>query len=149
MGTLTITVQGAGDPVGQGNHRRNQWGATYETTKGHAAWRNAVGLMARTALRGRAPITGPVRLSAEFRFARPPSHLKKSGGLKKGKPRAKVSAPDLSKLVRCIEDALTDAGVWEDDSRVVAYGSVTKRYCFPGEEGVTIWVEPIDGEVAA
>lgn len=38
--------------------------------------------------------------------------------------------PDLSKLVRSTEDALTEAGVWEDDARVV--------YClsmkvFPGE----------------
>lgn len=29
------------------------------------------------------------------------------------------SKPDLSKLVRSTEDALTDAGLWEDDGRVV------------------------------
>ncbi len=27
--------------------------------------------------------------------------------------------PDLSKLVRSTEDALSDAGAWEDDARVV------------------------------
>jgi len=38
--------------------------------------------------------------------------------------------PDLSKLVRSTEDALTDAGVWEDDARVV---KTVSRKVFPGE----------------
>ena len=38
--------------------------------------------------------------------------------------------PDLSKLVRSTEDALTDAGIWRDDARVIECTSA-KRY--PGE----------------
>lgn len=38
--------------------------------------------------------------------------------------------PDLSKLVRSTEDALTDAGIWRDDARVVECRAA-KRY--PGE----------------
>jgi crossover junction endodeoxyribonuclease RusA len=36
--------------------------------------------------------------------------------------------PDLSKLCRSTEDALTDAGVWADDARVVRYGDLGKVY---------------------
>ncbi len=38
--------------------------------------------------------------------------------------------PDLSKLVRSTEDALTDAGVWEDDARIVR---LVATKCYPGE----------------
>lgn len=57
------------------------------------------------------------------------------------RPRWDVPAvkPDLDKLTRAVFDALTDAGVWRDDSRVVDM-RVTKRYedaeAVPG-----VWVE--------
>lgn len=55
------------------------------------------------------------------------------------RPRWDVPAvkPDLDKLTRAGFDALTDAGVWRDDSRVVSM-EVTKRYegAVPG-----VWVE--------
>lgn len=40
--------------------------------------------------------------------------------------------PDLSKLARSTEDALSDAGVWADDARVVEYLRLAK--VFPGED---------------
>lgn len=58
------------------------------------------------------------------------------------RPRWDVPAvkPDLDKLARAVFDALTDAGVWRDDSRVVDM-KVTKRY--EGEDGEIpgVWVE--------
>lgn len=58
------------------------------------------------------------------------------------RPRWDVPAvkPDLDKLTRAVFDALTDAGVWRDDSRVVDM-KVTKRY--EGEDGEIpgVWVE--------
>ncbi|MFI6179774.1 RusA family crossover junction endodeoxyribonuclease [Nonomuraea sp. NPDC051191] len=39
-----------------------------------------------------------------------------------------ASAPDLSKLLRSTEDALTQAGVWKDDARVVRYRELAKVY---------------------
>ena len=41
-----------------------------------------------------------------------------------------VEPQDLSKLVRSTEDALTDAGTWEDDSRIV---HCVASKVFPGE----------------
>lgn len=57
------------------------------------------------------------------------------------RPRWGVPAvkPDLDKLTRAVFDALTDAGVWKDDSRVVSM-EVTKRY--EDDEAVPgVWVE--------
>lgn len=41
------------------------------------------------------------------------------------------TTPDLSKLLRSTEDALTAIGLWKDDGRVVAYRLAAK--VFPGE----------------
>jgi Holliday junction resolvase RusA-like endonuclease len=40
--------------------------------------------------------------------------------------------PDVSKLARSTEDAISDAGLWVDDARVVEYGRLAK--VFPGED---------------
>lgn len=58
------------------------------------------------------------------------------------RPRWSLPAvkPDIDKLTRAVFDALTDAGVWRDDSRVVSM-NVTKRYT--GSDGAVpgVWVE--------
>jgi Holliday junction resolvase RusA-like endonuclease len=67
-----------------------------------------------------------VSLNCEFVFLRPVSHYNKSG-VKSSAPRA-PGKPDLSKLVRAVEDALTDAKIWRDDAQVTIISAV-KRYC--------------------
>ena len=87
-------------------------------------------------------ITGPAKLELVFTFPRPKSHVLKSGGLAKGAPAHKTSSPDLSKLIRCVEDSLTDAKVWTDDSYVVEVNAL-KRYAKHTEAtGVKVWVAP-------
>lgn len=39
-----------------------------------------------------------------------------------------VSPPDISKLARSTEDALTTAGVYKDDALIVDYRRLRKRY---------------------
>lgn len=75
-----------------------------------------------------------------FTFLRPPS-------VKKAKRLYPSVSPDLSKIVRSTEDALTDAGVWTNDALVVVL-SAWKVYA--GEHlmsldraGVTIDVDPV------
>ena len=133
-----------GKPVAQGNHRSNGY-RIYETSKGHKQWRALVTQHAAMVLHnsGRLHFVGPVVLIVDFFFLRPVSHRKKDGSLRKGKPRSKVSSPDLSKLVRCVEDALTDAGVWEDDSRVV---QCLSRKQYAPEEMCRIQIEPYKSE---
>lgn len=71
------------------------------------------------------PIDGPVACRMVFTLAKPASRPKTRRSWA-------TSAPDLSKLVRSTEDALTDAGIWKDDNRVVEYLRTAK--VFPGED---------------
>ena len=43
---MTLAFFIAGTPVAQGNHRQSPTGRTYETTKGHAAWRRTIAVEA-------------------------------------------------------------------------------------------------------
>ena len=89
-------------------------------------------------------LDGPLRVRMVFTVHKP-----------KNRPKRRRtwpdSMPDLSKLCRATEDALTAAGVWKDDARVVEYARLAK--VFPGEDpdslpvpGVRIWVEQVTEE---
>lgn len=62
------------------------------------------------------PIDGPVTLSLTFHLPRPKSHYG-AKGLKATAMMKHTKAPDLTKLVRCVEDALKGIA-WFDDSQV-------------------------------
>lgn len=73
---------------------------------------------------------GPVRLTARFFFERPRSHyLKRADGdvLREDAPALHAHSPDLAKLLRSLEDALTGV-VYVDDRLVCFYGEGTGRY---------------------
>ena len=61
---------------------------------------------------------GPVELTVRFYLRMP----------KKPKDDLPIVRPDLKNLIANVEDALTLAGVWKDDSQVVAYGVGTGKY---------------------
>jgi Holliday junction resolvase RusA-like endonuclease len=77
-------------------------------------WRDAVRYAAAEAMAGRPPLEGPVIVRIVFAIARPKSHPK----TRRTWPTGKL-AGDVDKLVRAVFDALTDAGVFGDDSQVV------------------------------
>jgi Holliday junction resolvase RusA-like endonuclease len=106
-------------------------------------WRDAVQTAAEKVIAntGHEPFTGPVRVRMVLTVQKPASRSK----TRRTWP---CSMPDLSKLCRSTEDALTFAGVWRDDALVVEYGRLAKVY--PGEDpdslpvpGARIWVEPV------
>lgn len=68
-------------------------------------------------------LAGPLKVSMVFT-------LKKPASAPKTRKTYPDKMPDLSKLVRSTEDAITDAGLWEDDARIVQC-LAAKRY--PGE----------------
>ena len=80
-----------------------------------AAWSSHVSLIGKTTIPE--PFTGPVVLELAFMIVRPVSHYNKSG-LKKSSPLQHVYKPDLTKMVRAVEDALTGIA-WNDDSQVI------------------------------
>lgn len=79
----------------------------------------------RSQMIAHAPIDGPVIVRMVFT-------LKKPSSAPKTRRTFPMRTPDLSKLARSTEDALTDAGIWADDARVVGYERLAKVY--PGED---------------
>jgi Holliday junction resolvase RusA-like endonuclease len=111
-----------GTPGPQGSKRFVGKGVMIESSKKVKPWREAVVWAAREV--GRC-VAGPVEVEMVFTVRKPASAPKR----RKTWPSTK---PDVSKLARSTEDALTDAGVWEDDARVVQYKRLAK--VFPGED---------------
>ena len=95
-----------------------------------AAWRADVREAAARAMNGIPPHRGPVALSVRFYLARPAGHWgtgRNAGELKPSSPYHKLTAPDATKLVRGLEDALTGV-CFADDAQVVDL-HVSKRFC--------------------
>lgn len=69
----------------------------------------------------------PIELSVVAHFPRPITHWRKGGHLTPSGERNphKVSRPDLSNLIKAIEDALNGLA-YHDDSQIVAYGRPRK-----------------------
>ena len=108
--------------------------------KHQVAWMDTVRwAFIRAGYNGKMLVEGPIHLVLNFTFLRPKSHYKKSGGLTKSARAYPTGKPDLSKLNRAVEDALTGL-IWRDDSQVVQLNS-EKRYGLP--EGCKIYIKEI------
>lgn len=129
-----IEIKVYGVPVSQGNHRVSKSGHIYETTKNHKPWREAVtwtAVEARTRLGLPVPaISGPVSVEMIFTMVKP-----------KGAPKRRVTYPDKKpdggKLQRSVEDALTAAGIIEDDGRIIAWAG-RKVYPMEGVDALDV-----------
>lgn len=139
---MIITVHGL--PAPQGSKRYVGHGIMIESSKHVKPWREAVkhaALLARPAAADDGIIYhGPVDLDITFCFLRPKSHYgtgRNAHILKESAAVSVIRKPDLSKLIRSTEDALTDALIWRDDSQVV-HITASKRYA--DMQGATIRV---------
>jgi Holliday junction resolvase RusA-like endonuclease len=92
---------------------------------GAKAWKEAVILAAKA--RQIETIEKPVRLSVDFYLPCPKR-------LKQGTPH--VGKPDVDNLLKSTMDALTNAGVWKDDSLVYAVNAEKCRT--PGKCGAFV-----------
>lgn len=154
--TTWLFFRVVGIPVGQGNHRQNRYGATYETTKGHAAWRKLVKESAVSAQQAPGadgthqpwePMCGPMAVSITFYIRRPRNHYgtgRNSTVLKQNAARLPIKGrhPDLDKAVRAVLDACTDAMCWDDDKQVV---SLRVDKCWATDEpGANVIIQNLD-----
>jgi hypothetical protein len=71
------------------------------------------------------PLDGPLVLTVVFTRQRPTSAPKR-------RPAFAATAPDLDKLLRSTCDAITSAGIWVDDARVVAINAAKVLTGEPG-----------------
>jgi Holliday junction resolvase RusA-like endonuclease len=148
---LQLVVHGFAQPAGSKRQVRNpRTGATYviDANPQVAEWKRHVRDRALEAM-GRdelSTLTGPVRLEVEVYTPRPKSHYGAGRNATRLLPSARAwptVKPDLTKLLRAIEDALTQASVWIDDTQVVIQ-TASKRYGTPAR--AFIRVTEIDGD---
>lgn len=121
---IAFSVYGMPGPQGSKCHVGN--GRMIESSAKVKPWRVAVVWAAREAMAGPdgwAALDGPLVAVMVFTLPKPKSAPK----TRQSWPDRK---PDLSKLIRSTEDALTDAGVIADDARIVA---CTASKVFPAE----------------
>lgn len=133
---IRFAVYGTPGPQGskspKGRNRRTGRLIMVESSKKVKPWREAVEAAALTALndlpreeRRMFPLDGPLAARFVFTLAKPTSAPKRTRTWP-------IRYPDASKLLRSTEDALTKAGVWVDDARLVELDRLAK--VFPGED---------------
>lgn len=77
---------------------------------------------------------GPCEVVLEFGVVRPALHYgtgRNAARVKDTAPAMPRSKPDVDKLARAVLDALTESGLWRDDSQVVSL-SASKAYSKDG-----------------
>lgn len=118
--TWTVTIPGAPRPQGSAKWvvSRGTGRPVPKKDAKETAHRAAMVFQLRKAHAGRATITGPVELTAVFAIPRPKSHHTKTGNLTRSAPLLHTYKADLDKLCRLVGDALTIAGVIEDDALI-------------------------------
>lgn len=155
---ITITVHGL--PAPQGSKRHVGRGVMVESSKKVKPWRQDVkhaALAITEALTDWTVLDGPLAVAMTFTFDRPKGHYRTGRNahlLREAAPTRPAGMPDLSKLVRSTEDALTGV-VWKDDARVVEYVRLGKWYAETDADdvltvpGCVIHVWPLDEAVTA
>lgn len=126
------------EPIPQGSMRGRYNGkhvVIFSDNPRLKTWRRLVQATAMTAQgRGWQPLSGAVILAVEFYMPKPTGRPKRRRSLPSTKP-------DIDKLCRALCDALSAAGTYEDDARVVDLIS-RDRYAEPNAELAHPW-EPV------
>lgn len=110
-----------GTPRPQGSKRYVGNGRSVEASKYLAPWRKSLIASARQAHKGE-PWDGPLKVEVVFIMPKP----------KRPTYEQPLGAPDTDKLQRAVGDALEQAGVVVNDSRIMVWVPV-KRYPVEGE----------------
>ena len=112
----------------------------FEASKRHKRWRAAVTREAALQMEGREMFVGPVQLDLTFEMPRIKAHYRPDGAVRATAPVYCSKTPDLSKLVRSVEDSLQGI-VFKNDSQVAKI--VCSKIYADGEPGVTIVVSQL------
>jgi Holliday junction resolvase RusA-like endonuclease len=119
-----LSVRVYGHPAPQGSKRHVGNGVMVESSKHVKPWREDVRAAARAVIDetpGWQTLLGPLLVDMVFTVRKPASAPKR-------RRTWPDRMPDVSKLCRSTEDALTSAAAWKDDAQVVEYGRLAKVY---------------------
>jgi len=109
-----------------------------EDCKGNKDWRASVAQVASEHIY--APFLKDLKVEFTFYMPRPKSHYNAKGFIKGSflsTPHTKK--PDLTKLIRASEDAMTGI-VWHDDSQIIEFPRARKLYAM-GKVGMEVTIE--------
>lgn len=134
---MQLLIDVYGRPAPQGSKKSVGNNRFIEASKYLPAWRKAVkeAAIAAVADSGWETLQGAVRLECVFYLERPAT-------IKLSARPLPIKPPDISKLLRAVEDSLTDAGVWGDDSQVIT-AKATKFYADDRAPGVIATISPL------
>ena len=138
--TLSFTVHGTPAPAGSKKAVPigGRWGVVDANPKAKG-WKWQVAQVAGEVMRGCELYQGPIRLMLCFYLRRPKAHYNLTlHQLRPGAPEHPTRKPDLLKLARGVEDAMTGV-VYRDDAQILDE-VLEKRY---GPERVEITVERV------
>ena len=124
------------------NHSKTGRVIVLEDCKRSGPWRDRVAFYAREAYSGEL-LDGPLEVRITFALVRPKGHFrtgKNSHIVRDSAPRYPTTKPDVLKLARSTEDALTGV-LWVDDARTV---DMTIRKIYDARPGAWIAVETKD-----
>jgi Holliday junction resolvase RusA-like endonuclease len=142
---LRFTVPGRAAPGGSKKgfafHRANgKLGVQLVDANAKAKpWKAIVAACALSARTSPALLEGPLMFTLRFIRARPVGHYGKKG-LRSSAPPYPTTRPDVLKLARAVEDALTGI-VWRDDAQIVSE-HLTKEFGEP--ERVEVEIQELD-----
>jgi crossover junction endodeoxyribonuclease RusA len=117
---ISFIVHGKAEPAGSKTTGVSNRGKRYVRDSNPASkeWKRLVSQVAGEAMAGRPLLEGPLSLTVEFFRPRPQGHFGKRGLLPSA-PVFPTTAPDTTKLVRAIEDAMQGV-VYRNDSQIVS-----------------------------
>lgn len=142
---LLFTVHGLARPAGSKRafpFQRREGGLGVRVTDDNPksrGWKNLIAGAAADAHAGRPLLQGPLRLVLAFYLPRPKGHFGRKGLLPSA-PGRPIVKPDVLKLTRAVEDALSKV-VWRDDAQIVCE-ELGKFYGEPAR--VEVFVEELN-----
>lgn len=112
-----------------------------DASKQTKPWQALVQSVALDAMAGTPPLEGPISVHFSFSERRPKSHFNSKGELNAAGQRKPypTKAPDLLKLARAVEDALSGV-CYRDDSQIVNE-TLDKRY--GSDDGVHVYIQEV------
>ena len=123
---MRISITVPGEPVAKARPRFTKNGHVY-TPKKTAVYEQVIGLHARAAMKGKKILTGAIKLSVTAYMPIPQSwSLKQKTKAMSGALRH-TKRPDLSNIIKSVEDALNGI-VYADDAQIDRYGESRKAF---------------------
>jgi Holliday junction resolvase RusA-like endonuclease len=133
MSAVSFTVPAV--PVAYARSRHN--GRQHFTPAPLRSYMAEIALFARRAMEGREPLDGPLELLVGFQRVRKPRRAQPDGAV------LDTARPDLSNLIKAVEDALNGI-VYGDDSQIVSILADKRVTDMPGADPcISITVRPV------